>query len=84
MDEHLEFLVQRMVNKGLGPEMIPGLIRDVANILLDSRYITCTLVNEKLAYLGWDESILDETSLQLIIFFLEQHGALKAQTATLH
>ncbi len=34
MDEYLEFLVQRVVNKGLGPETIPGLLRDVANILI--------------------------------------------------
>ncbi len=84
MDEHFEFLVQRMANKGLGSAMIPGLIRDVANILVDSRYITCVLVNEKLAYVGWDQSILDETSLQLIIFILEQRGVSKTLTYTLH
>jgi len=83
MDEYLKFLVQHMATKGLGPQMISGLIRDVANILLDCRYITRTLVNEKLAYLGWDQSILDETSLQLIIFILEHHGVLK-RTETLH
>jgi len=84
MDEHFEFLVQRMVNRGLEQEMIFGLIRDVANILSESRYVTRNLVNERLAYLGWDQSILDETSLQLIISILEQHGVLKARTYTLH
>lgn len=88
MDENFEYLLQHMANTGLEQEMIPGLIRDVANILLnsllESRYVTCDLVNEKLAYLGWDESILDETSLQLIISILEQQGVLRAQAYTLH
>jgi hypothetical protein len=84
MDEHLEFLVQRMVDKGLSAEIIPRLIRDVANILLDHKYATRTLVNEKLAYLGWGESILDETSLQLIILVLETSEFLKTKMDLLH
>jgi len=73
-----------VVNKGLGPETIPGLLRDVANILLDSKYVTRNLVNERLAYLGWGESVLDETSLQLIILILEKRGLFKFREATLH
>ncbi len=84
MNEHLELLVQRITIKGFGLEVISGLLRDVANILLDSKYVTRKLVNERLTYLGWGESVLDETSLQLIIFVLEQHGVLKARTETLH
>ncbi len=84
MDGHLEILVQRIANKGLGSEVIPGLIRDVANILLSNKYITRTLVNERLVYLGWGESILDETSLQLIISILEQQGVLETRIDTLH
>jgi hypothetical protein len=84
MGEHLEFLLQRMVDKGLSAEIIPRLIRDVANILLDHRYATRTTVNEKLAYLGWGESILDETSLQLIILVLEESEFLKTRMDPLH
>ncbi len=47
MDEYLEFSVQHMVNRGLRPEMIPGIMRDVANILSRSNTITRSLLNEK-------------------------------------
>lgn len=82
--KHLRLLVRRMARKGIGVDTIPRLIMDVGIILIDSKYVSCNLVNERLAHLGWGKSILDETSLGLIIIILENQGALKVRKKTLH
>lgn len=84
MDKHLELLIHHMVNKGMGAEDIPRLIRHVGIILGNSKYVSCSMLNKNLADLGWGESVLDETSLRLIIIILEKQGFLKVKKETLH
>jgi hypothetical protein len=83
-DRHLEQLIQHIVGRGVEAEMIPALIRDVRTILTESGYASCSLVNRNLTHFGWGESVLDETSLWLIITFLEKQGILKVKKETLH
>lgn len=82
--KHLRLLVRRMARKGMGVDTIPRLIMDVGTILIDSKYASFNLVNERLVHCGWGESVLDETSLGLIIIILENQVALKVKKKTLH
>lgn len=71
--EQIEFtLFSRLSGKGLGPEQIAGLIRDVGNAIDDNGDISAPMVNRKLAYLGWEEGMIDEYTFQLILPILEQ------------
>lgn len=65
-------LFSRLSGKGLGPEQISGLIRDVSNAIEDNETISAPMVNRKLAYLGWEEEMLDEYTFQLILPILEE------------
>ncbi|MFP3870842.1 MAG: hypothetical protein ACLFVT_08210 [Syntrophobacteria bacterium] len=66
-----EGLITRLGEKGLAPEQIPGFIRDVLGIIGDGGVFTTSLVNEKIAQLGWGSGIFDESSFQLIVQILE-------------
>lgn len=62
-DEYLKVLVEYLGKRGFGPTEILQLIRDVAHILANNRFVTCSLVNGELAHLGWDQPTLDEIGL---------------------
>ena len=72
MEQIENTLFSRLGGKGLGPEQISGLIRDVGNAVEDDRDISAPMVNRKLAYLGWEEGMIDEYTFQLILPILEQ------------
>jgi hypothetical protein len=84
MDEHIEQLVLRLMARGMGLRTIPNFIRDVARVVIESRYVTCALVNSKLAERGWPAEHLDERSLQLIVELLEESEVLRVQRVLLH
>ncbi len=65
-------LFSRLSGKGLGPEQITGLIRDVGNAIEDNENISAPMVNRKLVYLGWEEGMIDEYIFQLILPILEE------------
>jgi hypothetical protein len=83
MDEHIEQLVLRLTARGMGLQTIPAFIRDVARVVIDSRYVSCALVNRRLAERGWPEDRLDERSLQLIVRLLEESEVLQVQRVLL-
>ncbi|MFO8091022.1 MAG: hypothetical protein R6U13_14375 [Desulfatiglandaceae bacterium] len=74
MEQIESTLFSRLSSKGLGPEQIAGLIRDVGNAIEDNENISAPMVNRKLAYLGWEEEMIDECTFQLILPILEQNG----------
>jgi len=67
-------LLKRLKSKGVDPSLIPGLIKDISNAMLNMRYITLEQINERLRFLGWDNIELDEHTFQLVIAHLEQGG----------
>jgi hypothetical protein len=79
MDEQIEQLVLRLLARGMGLRTIPAFIRDVARVVIESRYVTCGLVNERLTERGWPPQHLDEQSLQLIVELLEESEVLQVQ-----
>lgn len=50
--KHLRLLVRYMAKKGMGVDTFPRLIMDVGIILIDSKYGSCSLVNERLMHWG--------------------------------
>ncbi len=67
MDRIEQLLMSRLTEKGLTPEQISGLIRDVDNSLASDGDMDASMVRQRLAYLGWEEGIVDEHIFQLIL-----------------
>ncbi|HVO83008.1 MAG TPA: hypothetical protein VMU60_01140 [Syntrophobacteria bacterium] len=67
----VEALFSRLSARGVPPNHVPGLIRDVCSIVGDGGLFTSGLVNERLERLGWGKETLDETTFQLIVSVLE-------------
>ena len=72
MEQIESTLFSRLSGKGLGPEQIGRLIQDVSNAIEDNENISAPMVNRKLAYLGWEEGMIDEYTFQLILPILEE------------
>ncbi|HYR02003.1 MAG TPA: hypothetical protein VES58_01565 [Syntrophobacteria bacterium] len=65
-----ESLFSRLSARGVPPNQVPGLIRDVCSIVGDGGFYTSFLVNQRLERLGWGKEALDETTFQLIVSIL--------------
>ncbi len=59
-------LLQRLQEKGVDPELIPGLLRLLANSLYVSPYANRQQVSRHLKFLGWEDFDLDEHTFQLV------------------
>jgi len=68
----IEVLLSRVAHRGVSPDEVPWLIRDVLNAVGQGREPAVDEVNRRLAMLGWDEEILDEVSFALIICLIEE------------
>jgi len=68
----IEILLSRVAHRGVSPDEVPWLIRDVLNAVATAREPAVDAVNRRLALLGWDEDILDEVSFALIICLAEE------------
>ncbi len=64
-------LFLRLKNMGLVPVEISRLVKDSFNIIQKEQISERRLVNTKLAHLGWETQILDETTYNLIIYCIE-------------
>jgi len=64
-------LLSRLSARGVPPNHVSGLIRDVCAVVAEGGFSTSSLVNERLERLGWGKEALDETTFQLIVSILE-------------
>lgn len=71
MTSQLQLLIYRLTERGVSPDHIPGLMRNVLRIVAPGGMFTTRLVNTQLEQLGWGTEILDETCFQLIVDILE-------------
>jgi hypothetical protein len=67
----VDLLLLKLSSKGLPPGQVARLVKDVLNMVNDSGHLPVAAVNQRLAYLGWGEGILDESTYELIIYLLE-------------
>ena len=66
MENRTDDLFLKFLTKGFMPVEIPGLIKDVFNILGKGRYCTITYINQELEDLGWGIEIMDNATYELI------------------
>ena len=67
----IELLILKLSQRGILFGQIPRLIKDVQNILRSPGSWAPSSLNERLDYLGWGKQVLDEFTLQLIVFLAE-------------
>ena len=67
----LRLLIHRLGQNNVCIDHIPGLVRNVLQVISEGGLFTTHLINEQLEHLGWGPGVLDETSFQLIVYILE-------------
>ena len=75
----MELLIFRLSQRGLLFPQIPRFIKDVRNMIRDSDDAVAMFLNERLDFLGWGKQILDEFTLQLILFLAENQDQRKEE-----
>jgi hypothetical protein len=80
----VELLLLKFSSKGLPPGQVARLVKDVLNMVNDSGDLSVPDLNQRLAYLGWGEEILDEFTYELIIFLLENEESLLRHSELYH
>ena len=66
MENRLDDLFLSFQTKGFMPIEIPGLIKDVFNIIDNGEYCTITAVNQEMEDLGWGIEIMDNITYELV------------------
>ena len=74
MEQIIDVLLRRLSHKGVSPDEVPWLIRDVLHAVSGAGEPAVDAVNRRLAVLGWNEETLDEVSFGLIICLAEEGG----------
>jgi hypothetical protein len=69
---HRKSLVDHLKRRGLVPAWVPGLLRTVREFRSQRAVLTPTLVNRKLARLGWGSELLDHAGFYLLLAVLEE------------
>jgi len=67
-----DLLLRRLSNNGVSPDEVPWLVRDVLNAVGEAEETSVSMINRRLAVLGWDKEILDESTLALIMCLTEE------------
>jgi hypothetical protein len=71
MENRIDDLFLRFQTKGFMPIEIPGLIKDMLNILDNGEYCTITAVNQEMEDLGWGIEIVDNVTYELVISLVQ-------------
>ena len=75
MEIRLNDLFQRLKTKGFMPVEIPGLVKDVFNIIGNSGYSAITTIDQELEDLGWGIGIMDNVTHELVTSLLEDNSS---------
>jgi hypothetical protein len=75
MEIRLNDLFQMFKTKGFMPVEIPGLVKDVLDIVGTSGYSAITTIEQELEDLGWGISIMDNVTHELITSLLEDNSS---------
>jgi hypothetical protein len=70
-EEITQVLLLRLFRRGLLAAQLPRFLKDVLNVIEDSGTLPASVVNQRLTRLGWGEGILDERTLELILYLYE-------------
>ena len=67
-------LLTRLSERGVLLAQVPRFVKDVLTIVNDSLFPTLFFINDRLEGLGWGGQVLDEFTLELILYLLENQG----------
>lgn len=84
MESLNDILLSRLTTKGITSTEVPGLIRDILNIIGQFRDFTVQMINDRLAALGWEEKVMDEYTFDLMLWFLEEIEAYEIGRSSQH
>ena len=73
MEDRLNNLFLRFQKKGFMPIEIPGLVKDVLDIMDNLEICTITTIDQELEELGWGINIMDNTTYELITSVVESN-----------
>jgi len=74
MDDLKRIVIQRLENRGIERQLIPGFIRSLANSFACDVHPNLDQVNDRLNYMGWDGYELDYHTFELVSTCLENEG----------
>ena len=69
-----QLLIQRLSQKGLEKNLIPGFLRSLANSIDIGQNPNYTLINKHMRNIGWDDIDLDYRTFELARNCLEAEG----------
>jgi hypothetical protein len=84
MEQIINTLLSKLTNKGLAPQEVVRVVRDVLTIVNDGGEFTVADINQKLVNLGWKEQIMDEFTFELIISLMENDCNYQIMRYNLH
>ena len=73
MEIRLNDLFQRFKTKGFMPIEIPGLVKDVFNIIGNGKNCAITTIDQELEDFGWGVGIMDNITYELITSLLKDN-----------
>jgi hypothetical protein len=74
MDLELNDLLERFKTKGFMVIELPGLVKDVLNIVSTGGYSTITSIDQELEDLGWGIGIMDNVTYELVTSLIEDNS----------
>ncbi len=74
LNQLTQILIDRLGKKGMKPNIIPGFIRNLLNIILVNPHTSLFQLNYQLHLLGWDDFELDYRTLELATACFEFDG----------
>jgi len=75
MEIRLNDLFQMFKEKGFMAIEIPGLVKDVFNIIGTSGYFAITTIDQELEDLGWGIGIMDNVTHELVTSLIEDNSS---------
>jgi hypothetical protein len=79
MSQIKEILIDRLTNRGMDLNVIPGFIRSLTNSFAYYPHMDFRQTNDRLRYMGWNDFELDYFTFQLVIECLEGFGLDKSE-----
>ncbi|NVM23212.1 MAG: hypothetical protein HWN68_15680, partial [Desulfobacterales bacterium] len=77
MNSLIKTLLDRLEQKGMVRNAVPGFVRSLANTISGTPDMGLGEVSRRLQSLGWDDFELDDYTLQLVIAIFQQEGLIE-------
>ena len=79
LDQLKEILIHRLVDQGIGLNMIPGFIRSLANTFTYHSQMNLQQTNDRMQQMGWGDFELNYFTYRLAVECLEACGLKKSE-----